>query len=181
MTQPITIAVLADCHIHPAAGIDWPPSLLAMLKGVDRIVTLGDMGESVGLDALEAIAPVSGVLGEDDEGHEAALAMTLLIEEGGLRIGCVFDPVAAGLALSKAPFVASPDAVEMEEDLFDGALDVLLCASTHKAAINRDGEGLLVIDPGSVTLPDGAEQGAKGTYARLILDNGEARAEIVEV
>jgi predicted phosphodiesterase len=181
MTKSIVIAVLADCHIHPAGGIDWPPAALAALAGVDRIVTLGDMGELVGLDALEAIAPVSGVLGQDDEPHEAALALTLVIEEGGLRIGCVFDPVAAGLATSNMPFVPAPDAVEIEEDLFDGALDVLLCASTHRAAISRDGEGLLVVDPGSVTLPDGQEDGARGTFARLFLENGEARAEIVEL
>ena len=181
MTKPIVIAVLADCHIHPAGGIDWPPAALAALRGVDRIVTLGDMGEAVGMDALQAIAPVTGVRGQDDEPHEAALALTLVIEEGGLRIGCVFDPVMAGLAVSNMPFVAAPDAVEIEEDLFDGALDVLLCASTHRAAISRDGEGLLVVDPGSVTLPDGREDGARGAFARLILENGQARAEIVEL
>jgi hypothetical protein len=44
MADPIVIAVLADCHIHPAAGIDWPPGALAALVGANRIITLGDMG-----------------------------------------------------------------------------------------------------------------------------------------
>jgi putative phosphoesterase len=179
MPKPIVIAVLADCHIHPAAGIDWPAGALDKLAGVDRILTLGDMGEAVGLEALKAIAPVAGVLGEDDEPGEID-TLTLTLQEGGLYIGCVFDPVIANLAESKAPFVAEADYMEAEEDLFDGPLDVLLCASTHKAGITDVG-GRLTVDPGSLTLPDGKDAGARGTFARLTIENGVARAEIVEV
>ena len=180
MADPVIIAVLADCHIHPAAGIDWPPGALAALAGAHRIITLGDMGEASGLAALRAIAPVAGVLGEDDEPSEAIQTLTLTLEEGGLIIGCVFDPVIANLAESKAPFVPDADAAEAEEDLFDGPVDVLLCASTHRAEINEVG-GRLTVDPGSLTLPEGKEHGAKGTFARLIIEGGVARAEIVEV
>lgn len=180
MADPVIIAVLADCHIHPAAGIDWPPGALAALADAHRIITLGDMGEAVGLSALRAIAPVVGVLGEDDEPSDAAQTLTLTLEEGGLIIGCVFDPVIANLAESKAPFVPDPDAGEAEEDLFDGALDVLLCASTHRAEIT-DVAGRLTVDPGSLTLPEGKADGARGTFARLIIEDGKVRAEIVEV
>lgn len=180
MADPVTIAVLADCHIHPGAGIDWPPGALAALAGVNRIITLGDMGEASGLAALAAIAPVAGVLGEDDEPSDAVQTLTLALEEGGLIIGCVFDPVIANLAESKAPFVPDADAAEAEEDLFDGPLDVLLCASTHRAQITDVG-GRLTVDPGSLTLPEGKADGARGTFARLIIEDGAARAEIVEV
>jgi predicted phosphodiesterase len=180
MADPIVIAVLADCHIHPAAGIDWPPGALDKLKGVSRILTLGDMGEAAGLEALRAIAPVAGVLGEDDEPDGGVETLTLALEEGGLFIGCVFDPVIANLAQSKAPFVTEADYMEAEEDLFDGPLDILLCASTHKAEIT-DVNGRLTVDPGSLTLPEGKADGAKGTFARLIIADGKARAEIVEV
>lgn len=180
MADRITIAVLADCHIHPAAGIDWPPGVLAALAGVDRILTLGDMGEASGLVALRVIAPVAGVLGEDDEPSEEIQTLTLALEEGGLIIGCVFDPVIANLAESKGPFVADPDSAEAEEDLFDGPLDVLLCASTHKAQV-LDVAGRLTVDPGSLTLPEGKAEGARGTFARLIIEGGVARAEIVEI
>ena len=180
MPQRTVIAVLADCHIHPAAGITWPQGALEKLAGADRIITLGDMGEASALADLAQIAPVAGVRGQDDEPSDAAATMTLTLEEGGLIIGCVFDPVAAGLADSKAPFVASADDAEAEEDLFDGPLDVLLCASTHRAEIT-DVAGRLTLDPGSLTLPEGKDAGAKGTFARLIIEDGTARAEIVEV
>lgn len=180
MPKPIVIAVLADCHIHPGAGLTWPAGALDALKGADRIITLGDMGEAAGLADLRAIAPVAGVLGEDDEAGGGVDTLTLTLEEGGLFIGCVFDPVIANLAQSKAPFVTEADYLEAEEDLFDGPLDVLLCASTHKAEIT-DVNGRLTVDPGSLTLPTGKEDGARGTFARLVIEDGQARAEIVEV
>ncbi len=180
MAKPIVIAVLADCHIHPGAGIDWPPGALEKLAGVDRIITLGDMGEAEELDALVAIAPLAGVLGEDDQPNEIIRTLTLTLEEGGLIIGCVFDPVIANLAESKGPFVPDADAAEAEEDLFDGPLDVLLCASTHKAEITNVG-GRLTVDPGSLTLPEDKDKGARGTFAKLIIEDGVARAEIVSL
>jgi putative phosphoesterase len=180
MAQPRTIAVLADCHIHPGGGIAWPEPALERLAGADMIITLGDMGESVGLDTLETIAPVVGVKGQDDQDDPRSAPAARLVQAGGLRIGCVFDPVEQGLAASKDPFVAADAAAEAEARLFGGPVDVLLCASTHIPSIH-DGPSRLVIDPGSVTLPTGKERGAPGTFARLVLENGKARAEIVEV
>jgi len=180
MPQRTVIAVLADCHIHPGAGITWPQGALEKLAGADRIITLGDMGEACAIADLAAIAPVVGVRGQDDEPTEAASTLTLTLEEQGLIIGCVFDPVAAGLAHSKGPFVPSADDAEAEEDLFDGPLDILLCASTHRPQIT-DVAGRLTIDPGSLTLPEGKDDGAKGAFARLIIEDGAARAEIVEI
>lgn len=180
MPQRTVIAVLADCHIHPAAGIGWPQGALEKLAGADRIVALGDMGEASAIADLAAIAPVAGIRGQDDEPSEVIATLTLTLEEQGLIIGCVFDPVAAGLADSKGPFVPSMDDAEAEEDLFDGSLDVLLCASTHKAEIT-DVAGRLTVDPGSLTLPEGKDDGARGTFARLIIEDGVARAEIVEI
>jgi putative phosphoesterase len=180
LTWPRTIAVLADCHIHPGGGIAWPAAALARLKGVDLIITLGDMGESVGLDALETIAPVVGVKGQDDQDDPRCVPAARLVQAGGLRIGCVFDPVEHGLAAGKAPFVPAKGAAEAEERLFGGPVDVLLTASTHVPAV-QDHAGRLIVDPGSVTLPTGRETGAPGTFARLTLAGGKALAEIVEV
>jgi len=171
------IAVLADCHIHPAGGVDWPPAALEALRGVDLIVTLGDMGERAGLDVLETIAPVVGVRGQDDEDDPRSATASRLVEAGGLRIGCVFDPVAVGLAAAKDPFIIADTAAEAAARLFGGPIDILLCASTHTAAIRQDADGLIV-DPGSVTLPSSRAQGA---FARLFLEDGKARAEIVRV
>jgi predicted phosphodiesterase len=62
-----TIVVLGDCHIHSARGIGWPPAAFDAFGGTDLFVTLGDMGERSGLDALAELAPVVGVRGRDDE------------------------------------------------------------------------------------------------------------------
>jgi putative phosphoesterase len=175
MADPRTIAVLADCHIHPPK-IVWPEAALAALKGVDLIIAVGDMGESVGLDALQAIAPIFAVRGGDDQPDPRRAEAARVLEAGGLRIGCVFDPVKHGLAASAIPFQRAPDSDAAEMRLFGGPVDVLLCASTHVAAKNEI-DGRLVIDPGSLTLPGDGEPG--GSFALLTLDGGRCEARIV--
>ena len=112
------IVVLGDCHIHPTKGIDWPPLALDAFNGADLFVTLGDMGERAGLDALTRLAPVIGVHGRDDEDDPRTAPALRVLEAGGLRIGCVFDPVEAGVALQAEPPVWSP--AEKLRQLFDG-------------------------------------------------------------
>lgn len=186
MTQPIPfqairrIAVLADCHIHPDGGPDWSETALAAIAGADLIVTLGDMGERAGLDRLAEIAPVVGVLGRDDEDDPRAAEVVRLVEAGGAALGCVFDPVAAGLAASLDPFEPAADWDELIETLFDGPIDALLYASTHAPAIS-EADGVLAVNPGSLTLPRGLEDGAPGSFAWLDLANGAVEAEIVHV
>src|SRR5260370_32158732 len=102
------IVVLGDCHIHPAKGVDGPPWALDAFKGADLFVTLGDMGEKTGLDTLARLAPVIGVRGRDDEDDPRTAARLRVLEAGGLRIGCVFDPIEAGVALQAAPPGWSP-------------------------------------------------------------------------
>jgi len=168
MADPRTIAVLADCHIHPPK-IDWPPAALAALKGVDLIVTLGDMGERSGLDALAAIAPVVGVRGGDDQDDPRTAEPVRRLEFGGVRFGCVFDPARQGIA------EADPASAER---VFGGPIDVLLRASTHVASQGRT-NGRLEVNPGSVTLP--AEGEPTGSFALLRLDGGRCEAEIVRL
>ena len=140
MADPRTIAVLADCHIHPGK-IDWPPAALAALSGVGLIVTLGDMGERAGLEALAAIAPVTGVRGEDDEDDPRTSPTSRRLEFGGVSFGCVFNPAKHGL---------TPGDTAAESALFGEPIDVLLRASTHIATTNK-AAGRLEVDPGSVT------------------------------
>lgn len=186
MSEPIplddvrTIAVLADCHIHPVGGPDWTPQILAALEGVDLILTLGDMGESAGLDRLQQIAPVLGVRGRDDADDERTAALIRLVEVGDLALGCVFDPLAAGLAHSLDPFEPAEDWLNLIEDIFDRPIDALLYASTHKPAIAEAGD-VLTVNPGSATLPEGMEAGAPGAFARLDLAGGAVTAEIVPI
>ncbi len=157
------LAVLADCHIHEG-GPQFPAALFPRLQGADLIVTLGDMGESSGLDQLQEIAPVLGVRGQDDVEDIRTRRSVLVLSGEGRRIGCVFDAVAAGLAIETDPFVAADDAAQVCNRLFGGPVDVLLHAGTHKpeeAGFGAEGSAL---NPGSAVLP---AEGAKPTFLRL--------------
>jgi putative phosphoesterase len=173
--QARTIVVLADCHIHPAKGIDWPQPALDAFAGADLFVTLGDMGERVGLDTLWRLAPVVGVRGRDDEDDARTSVPLRVLEVAGIRIGCVFDPIEAGAALQVDPLVCV--SAEAMLRLFGANLDALLWASTHTPSIAR-AEGRLLVNPGSATLPS---QDAPPSFARLTLASGAIEAEIVRV
>lgn len=169
------IAVLADCHIHPGGGSDWNESILAALAGVDLIVTLGDMGEAIGLERLAEIAPVKGVMGADDQQSPHTQGRSRLLSIDGVSIALVFDPVAEGLATSKDPLqLVSPQARAAK---LGGEADVLLWASTHVPDIGRE-NGVLTLNPGSATLPDG---GAAPSFGRLTVANGQTVPEIVSL
>ncbi len=170
-----TIVVLADCHIHPDGGPDWTGATLAAFAGADLILTLGDMGEAVGLEPLAAIAPVQGVMGVDDQPGAHVEGRTRLLTIDGVAIGCVFDPVAEALASSKEPLkLASPEARRL---ILGGAADVLLWASTHVPDVGRQ-DGVLTVNPGSATLPDG---GSAASFARLTVAGGAVSAEIMSL
>jgi putative phosphoesterase len=168
-----TIIVLADCHIHPGGGPSWSEAALAAFSGADLFLTLGDMGEASGLEALAALAPVKGVLGEDDQPSRFADGRIRLVEVDGVGIACVFNPVAEGLAISKDPLQLASPAARVAK--LGAAADVLLWASTHVPDLGRH-DGLLTVNPGSATYPDG---GTAASFARLTVDAGEAKAEIV--
>ena len=171
--QARTIIVLGDCHIHPSQGIDWPPAALDAFHAADLFVTLGDMGERAGLAPLSRLAPVIGVRGRDDEDDPRTAAKLRLLHAGALRIGCVFDPIEAGIVLQTDPLIRAP--ADRLLQVFGGMPDALLWASTHVPSIARI-DGKLLVNPGSVTLP-GAN--AAKSFAKLTLTAGELEAEIV--
>lgn len=156
------LAVLADCHIH-AGGPQFPEALFPRLQGADLIVTLGDMGERSGLGQLQAIAPVIGVRGQDDEDDLRTHKTHRVLEGSGRRIGCVFDAKAAGLARTVDPFEAAHDAPQVCQRLFGGPVDILLYAGTHRAAETPFGHGS-ALNPGSAVLP---AEGARPSFLRL--------------
>jgi putative phosphoesterase len=156
------IAVLADCHIHEG-GPQFPAALFPRLQGADLIVTLGDMGDRSGLDQLQEVAPVLGVRGEDDDDDIRTRRNVLALDGDGYRVGCVFDAKAAGLAAEVDPFVASDGAPQVCQQLFGGAVDILLYAATHRADEARFGRGS-ALNPGSAVLP---AEGSKASFLRL--------------
>src|SRR5215831_15928738 len=88
--------LVADVHVH--TGRPLPEALVSLFAGVDGVIALGDLGEASGLDALEEIAPVTGVLGGDDAVDDPRLVGEVrLFEIGGLSVGAVFDATKHGL------------------------------------------------------------------------------------
>lgn len=177
--EPITaekIAVLADCHIHPGGGPEFPAAVLAALRGADLIVTLGDMGDAAGLDQLAAIAPVIGTHGADDsdDPRTAPQFRALSLGPAGV-LGCVFDATAAGLAAGSEPFSPAPGWTDAAAELFGPDARVLLHAATHRQEIARV-DGWTVVNPGSAVLP---AEGAHCSFAMLTVSDGMVTAEIV--
>lgn len=171
------VAVLADCHIH-AGGPQFPAELFPRLQGADLIVTLGDMGESSGLDQLEQIAPVLGVRGHDDADDIRTRRSELLLSGDGYRIGCVFDAKAVGLASACDPFAEADAAAEVCRRLFGGPVDILLHGSTHRAEEARLGTKGSALNPGSAVLP---AEGAKPTFLRLKVTSEGCYGQIIWV
>jgi putative phosphoesterase len=167
--------VIADAHIHPGKTPPFPAGLSDAFRGVHGIIALGDMGEPSSLDALERIAPVYAVRGEDDSNQDSRSGREVRsFTVGTVTVGAVFDAVKHGLFDSSDPVSVRPDLEELLRKCFGHSVDVLLCASTHKPLIASSG-GVLIVNPGSPTLAD------KRTVAILVIVDGAARSEHVEV
>ena len=107
------------------------PEARAFLAGCDHIIHAGDIGDGGILDALAAIAPLTGVRGNNDQGPWAEhLPDTARVVVGGVTIHVVhdiadWDPAAAG-----------------------GAVHVVVTGHSHQPKIERR-EGVLFVNPGS--------------------------------
>ncbi len=97
--RSITLGVISDTH-----GLLRPEALEA-LRGSDRILHAGDVGDAKILEALSKIAPVTPIRGNVDTGAWArTLPETELVEVAGISIYMLHDlgrldlkPEAAGI------------------------------------------------------------------------------------
>jgi putative phosphoesterase len=112
------IGLISDTH-----GL-LRPEAMAFLRGVERIVHGGDIGDAGVLAALAEIAPVVAVRGNNDVGAWAdRVPLTERIEIGGIRLYAIhdladldIDPAAAGVRVvvsghSHRPLVSERDGV----------------------------------------------------------------------
>jgi hypothetical protein len=60
-------SLIADAYVHPGSSPPLPEALATPFAGTDVILTHGDLGEASPLDALQRIAPVTGVIGADPQ------------------------------------------------------------------------------------------------------------------
>src|SRR5581483_6482339 len=134
------------------------PEALRALAGCSRILHAGDVGACEVLEALEAIAPVVAVRGNNDHGAWAdALPETADVRIGGARIHLLHD--ASALAIDARAF------------------DAVVAGHSHQPRV-EERDGVLRLNPGSAgprrfSLPV--------TVARLTIRGRALSAELIEL
>ena len=125
MTSDVRIGLISDTHglLRPAA--------LDALRGSDRIVHAGDIGDAAILDELARIAPVTAVRGNNDLGAWAdTLREVEVLAIGGVRIGVIHD------------------VNEITAALRDSGLQAIVSGHSHRPRCEEAG-GVLYVNPGS--------------------------------
>jgi putative phosphoesterase len=177
------IGLIADNHSRTVDGADVPDAVLRAFDGADLILHLGDAGTWGTLDRLATVAPVLAVLG----GHNGADpdvrvgGLTRIERIEGLRVGMVHDLVGRGVAtetLTALRFNGPPR--EALRGLLGGDIDVLAYAGTHDPRIAWT-DGLLLVNPGSATLPAGRAKGSLGHVAVVEIVDRVASARVVDL
>jgi len=178
------LGVIADNHSGTVDGSDVPQRALDAFAGVDLIVHCGDAGSWGTLNRLATVAPVVGVRGgHNGEGEDARIVGDKrVIDAGGLRAGVVHDLVRQGVLASSNPTL-KPVVADLGAALrsfFGEQVDLVLYAGTHVPRIAHAG-GLLLVNPGSPTLPADRPKGSLGAVALVDIEDGIATARTVEL
>ncbi|NGO39439.1 metallophosphoesterase family protein [Limisphaera ngatamarikiensis] len=147
------IGVISDTHGY------LDPRVPELFDGVDQIWHAGDVGPASILVALEQIAPVTAVLGNNDV--DLPLREFELVRVGGRRflLRHIVDPARPGQAL-----------LEM---IARGELDGVVFGHTHRPYWNRH-HGVLFLNPGYAGRP---RAGLERTVALLHLGEGDCLVE----
>ena len=119
------LGIISDTH-----GL-LRPQATAFLRGSDRILHVGDIGNAEILSRLSAIAPVTAVRGNNDKGAWAdEIPETALFEFSGIQVYAIHDLALLDIEPSAA------------------GVQVVVSGHSHKPRIEHRG-GLLFINPGS--------------------------------
>ena len=172
------IGLIADTHI-PEAAAELPPEVGWAFSGVDLILHAGDLHVLGVLDWLERLAPVKAARGNGDDGGGGRLVVppdprlreTWVLQVDGLRIGVTHEP-----PLPEYPWRPFQSYLERN---FGGRVDVVVYGDTHVAKA-EDYQGVLLVNPGSPTLPGNLIYGL-GTVALLELDDGAPRVTTLDL
>ena len=120
-----TLGVISDTH-----GLVRPEALAA-LKGVERIVHAGDIGSPDVLEALERVALVTAVRGNNDRGGWAKkIPETEVVEVGGVSLYLLHDLHELDLEPRSAGFAA------------------VISGHSHQPRL-EERDGVLYLNPGS--------------------------------
>lgn len=141
------LGLVSDTHGY------FDPHLPEKLRGVDRILHAGDIGDEAVLEQLRHIAPVSAIRGNID--HTTRYPATCVVLWGGLRIRLIH---------------AHED---WTGEIREVPVEVVVCGHSHQPRVESE-DGVLIVNPGSAgkkrfQLPR--------TCARLWRENGDIQVE----
>jgi putative phosphoesterase len=152
--QAYVLGIIADTH-----GLLRPEAIDA-LEGADLIIHAGDIGTLEVLDALQAIAPVVAVRGNNDKGDWAqALPEVEVVEVEGMALYVLHD------------------INELDLDPKAAGFHAVISGHSHRPGMDKR-QGVLFLNPGSAgprrfKLPV--------SVARLIIHTGVIEAQLVEL
>ncbi|MDO8491301.1 MAG: metallophosphoesterase family protein [Dehalococcoidia bacterium] len=165
------IGILSDTHI-PTVARALPSQVQQAFRNVDMILHAGDIFALSVLDELERYAPVLAASGDDDDPslNDRRVKERHILDIEGFRI-CLLHQMPPEVFRS---WMFGAD----EMAAFRDGIDVLVTGHSHKPAIDRV-QGMLLVSPGSATLPN--YELRPGTVALLQLAPGHAEAQIVDL
>ena len=163
-----TIGVISDTH-----GLLRDEALQA-LAGSELIVHAGDVGKPEILERLSEIAPVRAVYGNTDWGElRQVLPGTDVVD---LSAADGEPPATGGGGESPLAYVLHIlDTLDL--DPAAAGMRVVIFGHTHEPLL-REHDGVLYLNPGSA---GPRRSGLPVTAARMILEGGQVRAEIVDL
>lgn len=133
------IGIISDTHM-PTRAKQLPQALRTGLSGVDMILHAGDWTKLDVADALQQIAPVDGVAGNNDgEDIIRRFGRKKILTLAGYRIGIVH-----GDGFKKTTEVRAWEAFAGDK------VDIILFGHSHVPFLRRH-QGVLVFNPGSAT------------------------------
>lgn len=123
--RPTRLGIISDTH-----GL-LRPEALAALRGYERILHAGDIGKPEVLQALNPLAPVTAVRGNNDKG---AWAEEL--------------PECARLTVAQTGIYLIHDLADLDIDPAAAGIRVVISGHSHRPAITER-DGVLFLNPGS--------------------------------
>ncbi|QYG91395.1 metallophosphoesterase family protein [Iamia sp. SCSIO 61187] len=129
--------VLADTHLTAATLDRMPAEVWDLAAEADVVLHAGDVLDRAVLDGLRAHTPVHAVQGNNDEGW-LRLPDELVLDLDGAAVAMVHDsgPTAGRHRRMARAF---PEA------------DVVVFGHSHAPLVEREGDGPLLVNPGSPT------------------------------
>jgi putative phosphoesterase len=135
--RSVRIGVVSDTHGYLDAHV------LEAFSGVDHIIHAGDIMDAATLTALAAVAPVTAVAGNMDDGKLGKLPREVAGEVGGVRfiVGHKRKRLLKRLSNGKIEGIGKHDLPEL-----------VVCGHDHLPAVEWV-DGTLYLDPGSASAP----------------------------